>query len=532
MNNPLILPPDPSRIMEGLRDTGYDFNTAMADLVDNSIAAYATVVKVNVQLSPDGEVTVFIADNGIGMDMDGLLNAMKYGSNRRANANSLGKFGLGLKTASTAFCRSLSLLSKTKDSEYHKVQWDLDEVAKRNQWELLQPEIEDDEIDLLEDVTDGGAGTLVIWNKVDRLMKSYTKIGAQKKAFAKIIEKLHKHFSMVYQRFLDVNYPGTQKIELYLNDERVEPWDPFCVSEPKTNHIATQEVEIDLGDGNTSKCVLNAYILPRVEEFSSKEAKAEANISNDLEGFYVYRENRLIYFGGWLGMYVSDPHFSLLRVEFSFDHTLDEAFNVDIKKSKILLAEELYQFVKDQFLPAPRRQAGDIYRKGQSDKIKRSAANAHDGSNNNIDDKASKVQNSTVTVDNPDTGDVTVQNANGTTKAKIKVITHPVQNQTRVIPTASIEDGMLWEPTIAGQDHAVSINQSHDYYKKVYAPNLANSVMVTGMDALLWSLAEAELSTYNQETKEYFEEMRVQVSRILKKLVADLPDPDLDSEAE
>ena len=109
----LILEPDASRIMEGLRDTGYDFNTAMADLVDNSIAAHATIIKVYVNLYPNNTVKVYVADNGTGMDMDGLLNAMRYGSNKRPDPRSLGKFGLGLKTASTAFCRSLSLLYPT-----------------------------------------------------------------------------------------------------------------------------------------------------------------------------------------------------------------------------------------------------------------------------------------------------------------------------------------------------------------------------------------------------------------------------------
>ena len=120
----IILEPDPSRIMEGLRDTGYDFNTAMADIVDNSIAADAKVVKVKIDLKPDNTITVYVADNGVGMDMDGLKNAMKYGSTKRIDPSSLGKFGLGLKTASTAFCRCLSVLSKNNTSEYHKVQWD------------------------------------------------------------------------------------------------------------------------------------------------------------------------------------------------------------------------------------------------------------------------------------------------------------------------------------------------------------------------------------------------------------------------
>ena len=131
-DNEIILEPDPSRVMEGLRDTGYNFNTAMADLIDNSIAADATIIKVKVDMDPRGEVKVYLADNGHGMNFEDLKNAMRYGSEKRSDPSSLGKFGLGLKTASTAFCRCLSILSKSQDSDYNKVQWDLDEICKIN----------------------------------------------------------------------------------------------------------------------------------------------------------------------------------------------------------------------------------------------------------------------------------------------------------------------------------------------------------------------------------------------------------------
>ena len=95
-----------------------------------------------------------------------------------------------------------------------------------------------------------------------------------------------------------------------------------------------------------------------------------------------------------------------------------------------------------------------------------------------------------------------------------------------MIPVPSIDDGMLWNPCIVDQKHAVEINQSHPYYQKIYYPVLDQSNMVTGMDALLWALAEAELSTFNDDTKEQYEDMRIQVSRYLKKLIADLPEPE------
>lgn len=525
----LILDPDPSRVMEGLRDTGYDFNTAMADLVDNSIAANATKIDVQIQMDPNSEVVVYIADNGCGMDRNGLINAMRYGSKRRDNASSLGKFGLGLKTASTAFCRCLSLISKDKeDAEYHKFQWDLDEVCKRNQWELLEPEINEDEIDVLEETTEGGSGTLVVWQKVDRLMKIYKQDTSRDKAFKRIIDKLKEHFAMVYQRFLDKKF-DCQYIEITVNGDKVEPWDPFCTSEEATKELAEENIKVDLPNDEQTSFHVKAYLLPRVEEFSSSAAKSNARISNDLEGFYVYRENRLIYHGGWLGMFTSDPHISLLRVSFSFDHTLDEAFKIDIKKSRILLNEDIFEYLLKHFIPGPKREAENIYRKGRNSAVSGKSKGAHDSSNNNIEDKAKTVEGAKVNVLDTNSNTVQIQNSNGVFTGHIKIQTTANEpGQYRVIPVNDVENGTLWEPRIVEGKQAVAINQSHEYYQKVYAPIIKNSVIVTGMDSLLWALAEAEISTYNDDVKEEYEDMRIQVSRILKKLVKDLPDPDVE----
>lgn len=520
----IILTPDPARVMEGLRDTGYDFNTALADIVDNSIAAFATKVKVKIDLDPDGNIRLFIADNGSGMDMDGLKNAMRYGSERRKDASSLGKFGLGLKTASTAFCRSLSVISKNNDCDYHKVQWDLDEVCNRNEWELLTPEIDPDEIDILEDVTDGGSGTLVIWEKVDRLMKNYKYDASRRNAFDKIIDNLRFHFSLVYQRFLDESFDG-HHIELFVNEERVVPWDPFCRDESNTKVLADDDVKIELENGKTASFKLTAYLLPRVEQFSSSQAKSKARISNDFEGFYVYRENRLIHCGDWLGMFVNDPHISLLRVSFSFDHELDEAFNVDIKKSRILLNEGIFDYIINNFIPAPRREAQELYRTGRTTFVQKDGQGAHQQSNNNIEDKAKKVEESKVEILDAETNKVSITNKEGTFTATMKIQTSNNPGETRVIPVDAIDGGQLWEPRIVDGKHAVAINQSHEYYSKVYAPLLEQPNLITGMDSLLWALAEAEMSTINDEVQEHYEDMRLTVSRILKKLVHDLPDP-------
>lgn len=529
--NDIMLPPDPARVMEGLRDTGYDFNTAVADIIDNSIAAKAEHIDILLEMDPNGEVFVYIADDGCGMDFDGLKNAMKYGSAERTDKASLGKFGLGLKTASTAFCRSLSVISKGPDLTPRKVQWDLDYIAETGAWNLRQPDINEDELEYLEETSGDGTGTLVVWEKIDRLLNDCKTKTSAKNALKKAEQALQFHISMVYQRFLDKSDNRAPNVTIRLNGREVEPWDPFCLKEENTSVLYSDELEIEMpGEAEIPILSIKAVLIPRRDEFSTREAGDAARVSNDMQGFYIYREQRLIHYGDWMGMFSKEPHGTLLRVELSFDHKLDNAFHVDIKKSRILLNEEIFSYIKDSVMPAPRRAADERYRKGTKKKVEEASNTAHDASNRNIEEKAKTIENSKIEVVNESTGEVQVTNSNGTFRHRISIHHADKPGQYRVIPVTGIDNGVLWAPTIADGKHAVEINMGHPYYQKVYYPILQQNVLVTGMDALLWALAEAEMSTFNAETKEQFEDMRFLVSKCLKKLVADLPDPELTEE--
>ncbi len=203
------VPPDVARISDGLRDTGYDFNTAVADIIDNSIAAEATTVDVRIDADFAGNLIVSVADNGFGMDREGLINAMRYGSVRRANAKSLGKFGLGLKTASTAFCKRLSVVSRLADSAIQPLRatWDLDKMAKTNTWSLELGPPDPSEIELMDEVASGESSTLVLWENVDRLLDGFADKSGRpfRRALDKLESRLRDHVGLVYQRFLDPN---------------------------------------------------------------------------------------------------------------------------------------------------------------------------------------------------------------------------------------------------------------------------------------------------------------------------------------
>lgn len=527
----LVLPPDPERAIMGLRDTGYTFNTAIADIVDNSIAANATRVDIRVEIDPMNDVTVFVADNGTGMDEEGLINAMKYGSKRREDPNSLGKFGLGLKTASTSFCRKLSLISRAKgDSTVRKVQWDLIHVARQNSWELLFPNANRDEITLLDATANGASGTLVVWEDVDRLLnREYNSSTGEAKALKRKVEKLNQHIAMVFQRFLDPAHTEAPNVEITLNGELIKPWDPFCLDEPSTEKVADYPIAISL-EGKDEDLVINlkAYVLPRKEDFSTPEKMKAAAISNDKQGFYVYRENRLIHSGDWMGMMINEPHFSLLRIDFSFNHDFDELFNVDIKKSGIQLISDIYDEIKDNFLPAPRREAENRYRKAVQQRIINKSKDAHESSNMSIDTKAASCEESQVRQTGTD--EVIIKNSFGEFKHKISILSAAKTGEVRIVPVDYLDSGQLWEPAIVDGHHAIKLNKSHVFYKKVYFPVIDNGFTVIGMDSLLWALGEAELSTINREVAENYETLRFRTSDFLKKLLRDLPDPELENE--
>ncbi len=524
-----VVNPDAGRMIEGLRDTGYEFDTAMADIVDNSIAAGATKIDVLLVQGFGGEVTVSVADNGSGMDRAGLLNAMRYGSQQRTEKDSLGKFGLGLKTASTAFCRRLSVISRAAGNEpLLMATWDLDYVEQEKQWKLQwSTEIDPFVVEQLDDIASGGPGTVVTWEKVDRLLKQYVHAGgkAAQSALARTEARLREHFGLVYQRYLDASDDRTKTtVKMTLNGKPVESWDPFAKGHSELLAQTEQEVELPDG-GGVAKFTVRAFVLPRKEEFKSEEAHKAARLTNDRQGIYVYRENRLIHDADWLGMFIKEPHGSLLRVEFSFDHKLDDAFKVDIKKSQILLDQGLYTWLRDQFLTAPRREADKRYRDGQRRRIDSKADGAHASSSPLITSKEGQVGAADVTVTDASKNEVQVTNQTGSFVLKMPVTTAARPGEVSVKTTDQMPDGFLYRPCIIDGHKAVEISTTHPFYSRVYLPNMERSTTISGLDSLMWALCVAEYTVASEDVMKDFEDLRYTVSRMLRKLVESLPEP-------
>jgi hypothetical protein len=532
----LINEPDASRLIFGLRDTGYNFRTAAADIIDNSIAANAGEVRIRLDMNSEGRKFVYFGDNGDGMNEEEVHKAMRYGAPVRQSLASLGKFGLGLKTASSSVCRHFAVISrKTADAELTKLAWDLDHVEETGKWQMRQDPLDQHELDAYDELC-GDKGTLVVWTRCDRLLsKNYADAGGsnEQQAIKRLRGTLRDHIGLIYHRFLDKDDVRQRDVSIWVNDEPVEPWNPFFPERAEQVLSDKQQViEMDTVDGgSTGKATIRAWILPNSNTLNEQEKK-KANITNRGQGFYIYREGRLINQGGWLGVFGAhgsfEPHMSLLRIEFDFGHDLDEAFYVDVKKSRILFDPAIEDHLQ-KLLNNARREAENRYRRKQKAQAVEAALN-HTSANVSIGEATSTKKPIVNEVD-ADAQTAVVTNNMG---ARIK-IHHPVESNVssqnvHVDAVDDITSGELWVPAFrsagsTGHVPAVRINKHHDFYQKIYLRAGSSGYAIQGMDLLLWAFAVAEIDHTNPDMQPVFEDIREVVSSNLRKLLRSVPMP-------
>jgi hypothetical protein len=532
----LINEPDPARTIIGLRDTGYSFKTAAADIIDNSIAANADTINVRIEMDPDGRKFVYFGDNGDGMNENETFTAMRYGAPKRKDLASLGKFGLGLKTASSSVCKHFAIISrKTSKDDFCKLAWDLEHVAKLGKWEMLSTPITSHEINTFEELC-GEKGTLLIWSNCDRVLsKNFIEAGGQKEKLAlkRLAESLSNHISLTYHRFIDDTDGRERNIIINVNDEKIVSWNPFYVDKSDANLAeVNQKIEVvDNLDQDIEAAYIQAWILPHPSTLTTDQKKI-AKISNRRQGFYIYREGRLINEGGWLGVFGSqgtlEPHMSLLRIEFDFGHELDELFDIDIKKSKISFDPNVEDHLKKLLGPS-RRAAEDRYRKKNDQMLIKATVN-HQSSNVSIAD--TNIKKPIIHSADLETQTVVISNNQGPSIRIKKPVQNNVEaNKIFVEAVDTINTGNLWEPALRsssdnGYEPGVELNKHHDFYKKIYQRAGSNGYSVQGIDLLLWAFSVSELDYSNDELGPIFDDIREEVSTKLRKLLRDVPPPD------
>jgi hypothetical protein len=335
--------PSARRLIGSLRDIGYEFTTAVADLVDNSIAAGANHVQIDIRFN-GARSCVTIADDGAGMTEAAINEALRFGSQRPYELDDLGRYGLGLKTASLSQCRRLTVVSR-RSLQRNRIavrQLDLDRIDRTDRWEVTDPE-RIGNIDRAAHRLSRAPGTAVIWENLDRVLGTTDPDGGwAKRRLAKLAPLLEGYLGMVFHRFLAGEVPGREALHISVNGEKVRPWDPFASGE-QTQQLLPLRLEIPTSEGN-AHVHLSRFVLPPRGQFSSPEEFERLGGPlkwNRQQGIYIYRSHRLIQGGGWAGIRTIDEHLKLARACLEFPSALDKVFHVNVAKMKVSVPPEV-----------------------------------------------------------------------------------------------------------------------------------------------------------------------------------------------
>ena len=319
--------PDPVSLIESMRAIGYTPETALADILDNSISASATSVQI--EYDGTGEPFVAVLDDGHGMNAAELTKAMRHGSHNPIDARSaqdLGRFGLGLKTASLSQCRRLTVVSKQENKVSVRC-WDLDVVRIENRWVVVVPSMREcKKLPLYQTLLDKESGTLVVWQELDRLMSGSQDPAAEMTAR---MADLHRHLSFVFHRYTQ-REGSSLPVAIAINGLALKSIDPFLKDSSFTQPLEGQAICV-----NGELIGVQPYVLPHMNHLTQDETESAGGREGlrGRQGFYVYRNRRLVIWGTWFRLVPKEEFYKLTRVQVDIPNTLDHLWSLDIKKS-------------------------------------------------------------------------------------------------------------------------------------------------------------------------------------------------------
>lgn len=314
--------PNPKSTINSYRSFGYNLSTAIADIIDNSISAQANLIEIDYSWKGKDSV-ISILDNGVGMNLKELVLAMTPGSkdpDEVRNENDLGRFGMGLKTASFSQCKRLTVITKKIGYATIKRCWDIDFINKIEEWILLDYVSDENYLKKL-DTFD--SGTLVIWENIDRIVGDVQENNESvKNAFYQEMSTVKEHLGLVFHRFIE-----SKRIEIKSNNYVIEPWNPFLYNLSVKPEMGLPEIHRGVE--------ITYYILPHMSRISIEEYQKSGGPLGwfNQQGFYIYRGDRLLVSGDWLGLEKKRDYSKLARIAINFPNTGDFDWNLDIKKS-------------------------------------------------------------------------------------------------------------------------------------------------------------------------------------------------------
>jgi hypothetical protein len=524
--------PDAVRSLNGFSHIGYTPQTAIADIIDNSIAAKAT--KIHVQIVPRMEgTTVYIADNGTGMSRERLKEAMKLGSSSDIKNSELSVYGLGFKLASLSFSPRFTMITRDESGSVNAATWDKAEQAE-HPWQMtITDEPSRQHLDVLFSLTDGGSGSVLVWESADlKLADSIRRQTVdQSKKFERIRTSIRNHLALVFHRFIEGTAYGYQKIEIFLDNEVIVPFNPvdkkFIL--PDWHHPVEEFEEEVTRESETikAKYSIQAFLLNPDKSEQNKEVLEKSRQELNLQGIYVYRESRLLQMPDWLS-FASTRHnaYNALRFVLEIDPVLTTHVGLDVKKSDlelpITMFEALSPIVKQFRTEAESRNV----KRRREDNAKRTPEDVHAASSTNIFKHRNDIP--LPPIERISRTDVEVTNTYGTNTLRLREFAKATKPEEVVLPVPTLDDGVLYEPVFNGSDILIKLNQGHDFYQKYYLRCIGNPVAMEAMDTLLWCFARAEVQS-TAEIRTQFTEMREFVSKLLRKIAEEKQFVELDS---
>lgn len=347
--------PSPKSHIKTLMRIGYDFCTAVADIVDNSISADSSKVQV---FCPPGQAYPYlrISDDGYGMCEDELLNNMRIGCKdptAERDVADLGRFGSGLKTASFSQARSLTVISKAKNGKICGARWDINRIEETDTWclEVLDTQdisglIEEGKVDI------GAHGTHVIWQSLTCYQKGSHSLDHDNE-LAKHIVSLKSHLGLHFHRFLE----GKNKCRFFINNQLILPIDPFL-----TLSHGYQEGRSEKFRCKGGHVVIKTHVLPPFSRMSKKHIDSLGGAMDiaQKQGLYIYRNRRLINAGGWLDLAKNHQLSALARVQIDIPAALDEEWSTDVKKATLQLPLRIKRDLR-KYLSDPISRSRKVY---------------------------------------------------------------------------------------------------------------------------------------------------------------------------
>jgi plasmid maintenance system antidote protein VapI len=519
-----------------LRHTGYKPKTAIADLIDNSIAANASEIGVRLSKNFDSTYTVWVGDNGCGMDEETLIKAMKYGSSRDLARNKLSVYGLGLKMASSSFSKRFSVVTREKGGSVYCATYDLDEMAD-HPWTFQVGKASEQQIIALDEVSKSGSGTVVIWESANFVVSEQShkkkRVGSSKAR--NLDSEISSYLGLVFHRFMEPKNLSTPALSIKMNGNTISPFDPVHADylDPEWTPIVDDfylELEIDGKDERVPYKMIT-YKLNGKDDPENKPGALEASkMGMPTQGIYPYRENRILQDPSWLDVLAFHPDTNTMRVVLELDPRLDQVIRTDVKKSGIALPDEMWEDLKEQlelYKAEIKKRSKQKLAKREKDLIKKGGGDLHKPSNTVIDLAKQDIPNPNVKRISPTT--VEIETLFGPQVTEAREYAGVESRNSRIQPVDDLEGGLLWEPSMRGSDQVILLNRSHPFYRKIYWQLRRTPLATQGLDFLLFSLANAEWMTRTDRAKEQFFQMRQMMANTLRTLVAELDDsPELD----